>query len=78
MQNLPSTLTHAIVQQTISLSPDHGETLDFSHHNLSEVNEEEARDLANSQDEIGTFENSITRHILSLSTVFQVLNLVSE
>ena len=58
---LPTTLTQTIIQQTIKLSPDHGETLDFSHRNLSEVDEEVGRDLANSVRENGSNESAITR-----------------
>jgi hypothetical protein len=64
MQNLPTTLTHAIIQQTMLLSPDHGETLDFSHRNLSGVEEAEARELAFPTKDNGQVESSVTRYAL--------------
>jgi hypothetical protein len=69
MPTPPTTLTHIVIQQTIKLSPDNGETLDFSHRNLCEVTEEEAKQLAfpNQVHSVGR-ESTVTRSIPQCSS----------
>jgi hypothetical protein len=64
MQHLPTALTDAIIQQTVKLSPDRGETLDFSHRNLSGVDDAAARHLAFPNGEHGQDESLVTRRVL--------------